>query len=314
MADKIIAVVGPTASGKTQVAVELSKRFGGCVLSADSMQIYQYMDIGTAKPTAEQMQGIRHYMIDVVHPAQNFTLADYLQMATECVSQILSDGKVPVIAGGTGLYVNSFVDNICLAQAQTDLEYREGLQSVVNSAGGAVLHSLLTSVDPEAAEKIHPNNTKRVIRALELYRATGLTAAEQNRRSKAVESPYDFCMIGLRYRDRKTLYERIDRRVDEMFAAGLEQEVIGLLQQGIGRDGTAFQAIGYKEFLPYFDGQCSLDEVRLRIQQESRRYAKRQLTWFGRDSRIQWFEVDTFDNVDFLINKIVKTIEIFLKT
>lgn len=314
MADKIIVVVGPTASGKTRVAAALSERFNGCVISADSMQIYRRMNIGTAKPTPQEMRGIKHYMIDVADPDQNFTLADYLQSAQECVKEVLACGKLPVMAGGTGLYVSSFVDNVHLTQAQTDSAYRAELWEIADSKGSEELHKMLQAVDPEAAAEIHPNNVKRVIRALELYKSTGLTVSEQNARSKSALSPYDFCMIGLTYHDRQRLYTQIDSRVDQMFAAGLEQEVHDLLQSGVCPDCNAFQAIGYKEFLPYFAGQCDLDCVRERIQQESRRYAKRQLTWFRRDKRIKWFEVDSFDNIDFLINKIVKTVEIFLKT
>ena len=315
MNNKVVVLVGPTASGKTKISVELAKQFNGSIVSADSMQIYRHMDIGTAKPTQAERDGIPHYMMDVISANEDFSVADYVRMADVCVREILSCGRLPFLVGGTGLYVSSFLDHLQFTQTEKDEHYRAFLNQLASEHGANVLKQLLDSVDAEAAEKIHVNNVKRLIRALEIYKTSGLTMTEQNLQSRQTVSPYTFCVIGLYYRDRAQLYERIDRRVDEMFEAGLEQEVRTLLHDGIVTpDCNAMQAIGYKQFLPYLRGECDLTEVRERIKTESRHYAKRQLTWLRRDERIQWFAVDDIET-DFygLINKIVKTIENFIK-
>lgn len=315
MNNKVVVLVGPTASGKTKISVELAKQFNGSIVSADSMQIYRHMDIGTAKPTQAERDGIPHYMMDVISANEDFSVADYVRMADVCVQEILSCGRLPFLVGGTGLYVSSFLDHLQFTQTEKDEHYRAFLNQLASEHGANVLKQLLDSVDAEAAEKIHVNNVKRLIRALEIYKTSGLTMTEQNLQSRQTVSPYTFCVIGLYYRDRAQLYERIDRRVDEMFEAGLEQEVRTLLHDGIVTpDCNAMQAIGYKQFLPYLRGECDLAEVRERIKTESRHYAKRQLTWLRRDERIQWFAVDDIET-DFygLINKIVKTIENFIK-
>ena len=315
MNNKVVVLVGPTASGKTKISVELAKQFNGSIVSADSMQIYRHMDIGTAKPTQAERDGIPHYMMDVISANEDFSVADYVRMADDCVREILSCGRLPFLVGGTGLYVSSFLDHLQFTQAEKDEHYRAFLNQIASEHGANVLKQLLDSVDAEAAEKIHVNNVKRLIRALEIYKTSGLTMTEQNLQSRQTVSPYTFCVIGLYYLDRAQLYERIDRRVDEMFEAGLEQEVRALLHDGIVTpDCNAMQAIGYKQFLPYLRGECDLTEVRERIKTESRHYAKRQLTWLRRDERIQWFAVDDIET-DFygLINKIVKTIENFIK-
>lgn len=315
MNNKVVVLVGPTASGKTKISVELAKQFNGSIVSADSMQIYRHMDIGTAKPTQAERDGIPHYMMDVISANEDFSVADYVRMADVCVQEILSCGRLPFLVGGTGLYVSSFLDHLQFTQTEKDERYRAFLNQLASEHGANVLKQLLISVDAEAAEKIHVNNVKRLIRALEIYKTSGLTMTEQNLQSRQTVSPYTFCVIGLYYLDRAQLYERIDRRVDEMFEAGLEQEVRTLLHDGIVTpDCNAMQAIGYKQFLPYLRGECDLTEVRERIKTESRHYAKRQLTWLRRDERIQWFAVDDIET-DFygLINKIVKTIENFIK-
>ena len=303
MNNKVVVLVGPTASGKTKISVELAKQFNGSIVSADSMQIYRHMNIGTAKPTQAERGGIPHYMMDVISANEDFSVADYVRMADDCVREILSCGRLP------------FLDHLQFTQAEKDEHYRAFLNQIASEHGANVLKQLLDSVDAEAAEKIHVNNVKRLIRALEIYKTSGLTMTEQNLQSRQTVSPYTFCVIGLYYLDRAQLYERIDRRVDEMFEAGLEQEVRALLHDGIVTpDCNAMQAIGYKQFLPYLRGECDLAEVRERIKTESRHYAKRQLTWLRRDERIQWFAVDDIET-DFygLINKIVKTIENFIK-
>ena len=300
MNNRVIAVVGPTASGKTRLAVEIAKRYNGEIVSADSMQIYKYMDIGTAKPTDEEMQGIPHHLISIVEPTETFTLQDYLERAKVCVDDILSRGKIPVIAGGTGLYVTSFIENISLSEAETDLEYREHLAKRAEKEGSEKLLAELAEIDPQTAEKLHTNNIKRIIRALELYHTSGKTVTDQ------------FFEIGLRFSDRSVLYSRIDRRVDEMFSAGLENEVSTLLQSGkLTRECNAFQAIGYKQFAPYFDGKIGINEVSENIKRESRRYAKRQLTWLRRDENIRWIEVDGLD-IEHFFNNLSECIEEFL--
>ena len=312
MNNRVIVVVGPTASGKTKLAVEIAKRYNGEIVSADSMQIYKYMDIGTAKPTEEEKQGIAHHLIGIVEPTETFTLQDYLDRAKVCVDDILSRGKVPIIAGGTGLYVTSFIDNISLSEAETDLEYREYLAKRAEKEGNEALLAELAEIDPETADKLHPNNVKRIIRALELYHTSGKTVSEQNALSRQSPSPYEFFETGLRFVDRKTLYGRINRRVDEMFRAGLENEVSTLLESGkLTRECNAFQAIGYKQFAPYFDGETDIDEVAENIKRESRRYAKRQLTWLRRDENIRWVEADGFD-IEHFFNNLSECIEEFL--
>ena len=312
MNNRVIAVVGPTASGKTRLAVEIAKRYNGEIVSADSMQVYKYMDIGTAKPTDEEMQGIPHHLISIVEPTETFTLQDYLERAKACVDDILSRGKIPVIAGGTGLYVTSFIENISLSEAETDPEYREHLAKRAEKEGSEKLLAELAEIDPQTAEKLHPNNIKRIIRALELYHTSGKTVTEQNEISKKIPSPYKFLEIGLRFSDRSVLYSRIDRRVDEMFSAGLENEISTLLQSGkLTRECNAFQAIGYKQFAPYFDGKIGINEVSENIKRESRRYAKRQLTWLRRDENIRWIEVDGLD-IEHFFNNLSECIEEFL--
>ena len=220
MNNKVVVLVGPTASGKTKISVELAKQFNGSIVSADSMQIYRHMDIGTAKPTQAERDGIPHYMMDVISANEDFSVADYVRMADDCVREILSCGRLPFLVGGTGLYVSSFLDHLQFTQTEKDENYRAFLNQLASEHGANVLKQLLISVDAEAAEKIHVNNVKRLIRALEIYKTSGLTMTEQNLQSRQTVSPYTFCVIGLYYLDRAQLYERIDRRVDEMFEAG----------------------------------------------------------------------------------------------
>ena len=285
---KIVCVVGPTASGKTDYAIEIAKRRGGEVVSCDSMQIYKYMDIGTAKPSREEMQGIRHHMIDFVDPNENYSVADFVRDASACIADILSRGRLPVLCGGTGLYVDSIINRIEFSDEARDDSYRESLKLLAASSGTDAVYAVLQEADPEAAEKIHPNNLKRVIRTLEIIKSTGLSKAEADRRGKK-EPLYDAEIFGLRM-DREKLYQRINLRVDIMMKKGLLEEVKELIKMGIPRDSTAMQAIGYKELLVYLDGKCSLDEAIEKIKQESRHYAKRQLTWFRRNPDIKWIE------------------------
>lgn len=287
----VAAVVGPTATGKTRLAVELALRFSGEVVSADSMQIYRGMDIGTAKPTKAEMRGVPHHLIGFQDPAVPFSVADYVGLASKRIGEIRARGNLPLLAGGTGLYVRSLLSHVNFSPARRDEALREKLFRRAEEDGSGVLLTELRSFDPESAERIDPNNVGRLVRAIEIYRTTGETMTEQLARSKAEPSPYDVCMIGLSYRNRQTLYDRIDCRVDAMMEAGLLEEAKHVLAQG---SKTALQAIGYKEFLPFLQGECSLDESVETIKRESRRYAKRQLTWFRRDEETEWILIDDF--------------------
>lgn len=295
----VVAVVGPTASGKSRLAVELAKWLNSEVVSADSMQIYQEMTIGTAKITPEEMEGVPHHMIDFLPVTSPFSVADYVSMAKTCLQEIHNRGKIPVLAGGTGLYVRSLLQNLDFSEGDHDLSLREELTELANREGIEPLMEELRRIDPESAERIEPNNLPRVIRAIELYRTTGKTMTQHLADSRRNPSPYQVCMIGLNYQDRSVLYDRINRRVDEMMAQGLLEEARTLLQGEGGK--TALQAIGYKELKPYFDGERSLEESVAFMKQATRRYAKRQLTWFRREEKIHWLYPDAYEDFRLLL-------------
>ena len=289
MTPNVLVICGPTASGKTALAVALAQRFHGEVVSADSMQIYRRMDIGTAKPTAEEMEGIPHHMIDVADPEENFSVARYVSMAVPIVDDILSRGRLPIIAGGTGLYIDNLIAGREFAPFQEDSALRATLQSRAKAEGLPVLLEELRAVDPEAAERLHPNDEKRIIRALEVWLSTGKTITRHNEETKNLPNRYDPLTIALNFKERPHLWQRIDRRVDLMMEQGLEGEVRALLEGGISPACTAMQAIGYKEIARALetggDVAAALEEVKLR----SRQYAKRQLTWFRRDKSTAWY-------------------------
>lgn len=288
---KIVCVAGPTASGKTAYAIQLAKARGGEIVSCDSMQIYKYMDIGTAKPTAEERAAVPHYMIDIVDPKDDYSVADFVRDARVCIDDILSRGKVPILCGGTGLYMDSVVSRIEFADNMRNDDYRAELWKIAEAEDGKKrLYDMLCRADPDSAEKMHMNNIKRVIRALEICKVSGMTKTEADRLAKK-EPIYDAEIIGLTM-ERERLYERINMRVDVMMNQGLLKEVERLLEMGIRRDGTAMQAIGYKEIVQYLDGSCTLAEAVDKIKTESRRYAKRQLTWFRRNTNINWITVE----------------------
>lgn len=293
----VVCIVGPTASGKTRLSLELAKRFDGEIVSADSMQIYRKMDIGTAKASAEERAAVPHHMIDIVNPDEEYSLKQYLEDANRCISDILSRKKLPILVGGTGLYVTSLVENRLLSEDTSDPEYRSRLEVEYDRLGGEEMLARLACVDSFAAQKLHPKDRKRILRGLEVYHKTGLTLTEWNRRSLSVPSPYEFLMFGLNFEDREQLYQRIDLRVQEMMQSGLEREARLVLFGSCSK--TARQAIGYRQFIPYFSGEISLAETEAQIAKESRNYAKRQLTWFRRDKNILWFPVDrlNFDNI-----------------
>ncbi len=286
---KIIGVVGPTASGKTDYAIRLAKERGGEVVSCDSMQIYRHMDIGTAKPTSEEMQGIPHHMIDIAEPEENFSVARFVKLARECIDDILERGKIPVLCGGTGLYFDSIINNLEFSEMETDEEYRQSLNALAEEKGCEFVHRMLREVDPRSADAIHPNNLKRVIRALEIYKVSGKPKSVLDREQRG-EPLYEGEIFGLS-RPRDVLYDRINRRVDIMMEQGLLEEVKTLLSMGISPKATSMQAIGYKELVWYLDGTLTLKEAVDKIKQESRRYAKRQITWFKRNPDIIWLEM-----------------------
>ena len=284
----VICILGPTASGKTGLSVRLAARYGAEIVSADSMQIYRHMDIGTAKPAMEERCGVPHYMLDIIDPSEDYSAARYAADAGVCVDDILSRGLLPVVAGGTGLYVDALIGARSFDEEPDKDEIRARLQAEAAARGSAVLHARLSAIDPERAARLHPNDEKRIIRALEIFEATGETATARDRRAAARAPRYRAMKLGLDWPDRSALYERIDRRVDLMFAAGLLEEAARVRAMHPGR--TASQAIGYKELFRYFDGLCTLDEARENIARESRRYAKRQLTWLRRDREILWLD------------------------
>ncbi len=281
--NKIIVVSGPTASGKTALAVEIAKKYGGEVISADSMQIYTDMDVASAKATVEEQQGIPHHIMDFLDPSESFSVADWVKMAGECVEDIISRGKIPVICGGTGLYISSFVDNLQFDDSECDYGFRDEMRKFAEENGAEALLEKLREVDPETASELHANNVSRVIRALEVYKTTGHTIAEAKRASRNAPSPYEFILLTLDFEQREQLHERINRRVELMLQNGLVQEARTCFDQP--ERPTAAQAIGCKELYPYFRGERTLEECVEELKLRTRQYAKRQLTWFRRDSR-----------------------------
>ncbi len=298
MSAKIVVITGPTASGKTALGVALCQKLNGEVVSADSMQIYRRMTIGTAKPAPEEMQGIPHHMIDVAEPEENWSVARYVEAAGACVEDILARGKLPVIVGGTGLYIDSLLSGRTFAGGEVNDALRQELSERYDEIGAKGLLGELRKVDPERAEKLHPGDKKRIVRALEVFILTGKTITEHDRETKAIPPRWEAAKLALDFENRQDLYDRIDRRVDDMFARGLMDEVRALLESGVPDDCTAMQAIGYKEAVAALRGACSEEEARARIQQESRRYAKRQLTWFRRDREIEWHRFGSAPDLD----------------
>ena len=283
--NNIICIAGPTASGKTALAVELAKRFNGEVVSCDSMQIYKRMDIGTAKPFPEERQGIPHHMIDVAEPDEDFSVSRYCEMAGPIVDDIVARGKTAIIAGGTGLYMDSLIKGNDFAPFPST-GCRERLEAQCDEMGMEFMMNMLREIDPEAAERIH--DRKRMIRALEVYQETGETITEHNRKTQLIPPKYSPLWFGLDFEPRQALYDRIDLRVDIMLQQGLVEEIRNLLASGIPEKCTAMQAIGYKEFVDALDGRCTIEEAAAQVQQASRRYAKRQLTWFRRNKAMNW--------------------------
>lgn len=303
----LLVILGPTASGKTKLAVDMAKNYNGEIVSADSMQIYKYMSIGTAKPTKEEMDNIPHYMLDFLNPDEKFSVAQYVSMAKKCIDDILSRGKLPILAGGTGLYINSLIDNVNFSNAGENPQIRDELFKIAQEKGNDYLFSMLKEIDPEICNEIHQNNLPRVVRAIEIFKLTGKNMSWHKLNSRQKASDYDLCLIGLTANDRQKLYDRINLRVSIMVENGLIDEAKNLFSSIYC--GTAKQAIGYKELEDYFNKTKSLDECLDKIRMESRRYAKRQLTWFRKDERINWIEFDLCNNYDEIFKKACKILE-----
>ena len=304
----LIAVVGPTASGKTALAIALAKELGGEIVSADSMQIYRGMGIATAKPTPEEMAEVPHHLIGFWPPEKPFSVAQYAVLAREKIDDILRRGRVPVLCGGTGLYIKAIVDHIQYEEETGgDAVLRERLRRQAQDEGNLAVWRQLQAMDPQTAERIHPNNLGRVIRAIEVMQVSGRSIREQEERSRQAPCPYHVIQIGLRYRNRENLYERIGRRVDAMAEAGLPEEARAVRQQGL--TATAAQAIGYKELYDWMDGTLPLEEALENLKRSTRRYAKRQLTWFGADARIRWIEPDALQAGETVTEQAMRIIE-----
>jgi tRNA dimethylallyltransferase len=308
MAPKVIVITGPTASGKTRLSIELCRRLGGEVISADSMQIYRRMDIGTAKPDEAEKMGVPHHMLDVAEPEEQYSVSKYVEAAAACVDDVLCRGKLPVIVGGTGLYIDSLLSGRDFAPVEEHGDVRQGISDNYDNLGGNEMLRRLGEFDPEAAGRIKPNDKKRIIRAFEVWLTSGKTITEHNAETRAIPPRYDAAKIALTFKDRAELYDRINRRVDIMLERGLLDEVRQLLESGVPEKCTAMQAIGYKELIPVVKGEAPLDAAVEKIKQESRRYAKRQLSWFRRDESLHWilwdsepdFEAGLQDSTGFL--------------
>ena len=310
---KIAAIVGPTASGKTALSIALAKKYNGEIVSCDSMQVYLGMDVGTAKPDLAERDGVVHHMFDVADPKSTYSCADYVRDAKEKIREIASNGRLPIICGGTGLYLDSLLRGGSFEVTDTLPEYREELMQLAAREGNDRVHQMLREVDPESADSTHPNNLKRVIRALEIYRSSGVKKSVLDKQSREPESEYDALVVGIRFSDRDALYDRINRRVDIMLDMGLEEETRRLLAEGVfDSSGTATQAIGYKELLGYIKGEMTLAEAAEELKTASRRYAKRQMTWFNSHSNVQWIDVEGEYDSEKLLEKACKLFDEFV--
>ncbi len=306
---KIVLIAGPTGVGKTETSVLLAKKMNTEIISCDSMQIYRGMDIGTAKVTKGEMQGVVHHMIDIREPWESFSVYDYVSMATPIAMRINAEGKIPLVVGGTGLYADSLIKGIDFKKdAGSDEKYREELEELSKDEGNEHLHNMLKERDPESADAIHPNNVKRVIRALEYYHVTGNKISDYNESTKALRSPYASVRIYFT-RDRDSLYERIDKRVDMMLKDGLLDEVKELMSRGLTEGNTAIQALGYKETVSFIRGEITIEEMAERIKTDTRHYAKRQLTWFRRDREGIWLNLDEFSSPEETADRCLEIIE-----
>ena len=297
---KVIVICGPTASGKTALSIELAKKINGEIISCDSMQIYKYMDIGTAKPTLEEQKEVKHHLIDFVEPNQRYSVAEYKKDAEKSIEEILSKGKTPIIVGGTGLYVDSLIYGIEYPEIELDEEYRKQLEKEIEEKGLESLYNKAKEIDSKAMEKISPNDKKRIMRVVEIYKATGKTKTEQEIESRTHEVKYDYKVFAIKM-DREKLYERINKRVDLMVKKGLIEEVQNILKK-YDKFPTAMQGLGYKEVVEYLDGKTTKEEMIDKIKMETRRYAKRQLTWFKKKKQTVWRENNELSKILEVIN------------
>ncbi|MBR3933597.1 MAG: tRNA (adenosine(37)-N6)-dimethylallyltransferase MiaA [Clostridia bacterium] len=305
--NKVIALVGPTGVGKTETSLALAELTNSEIISCDSMQIYRGMDIGTAKATKEEMLKVKHHLIDIKDPTQSYSVCEYVADAKNALEEIFKKGKNVMVVGGTGLYADSFIRDTNFAEASADNSIRQELEAFAKENGNEALHNILRNIDPESAQAIHPNNTKRVIRAIEYFRKSGEKISDHNKESALVPSPYDHIYIGLT-RNRDNLYERIDQRVDQMICEGLADEVFNLWKKGCNLKMTSMQALGYKEIIYYIQGKCTFDEAIRILKRDSRRYAKRQLTWFNRNKNVNWINLSDYNSQDDVIKDITDII------
>lgn len=302
----LIILTGPTAVGKTKLSIELAEAVGGEIISADSMQIYRYMDIGSAKVTKEEMHDVPHYLIDCLEPTEDFNVVRFQSMAKDAMNKIWDKGKIPIIVGGTGFYIQAVLYDIDFTENDSDDSYRKYLEHMAKEKGNGYLHEMLKKVDPESAELIHENNLKRVIRALEFYEKTGTKISEHNETEHEKKSPYDYQYFVLTD-EREKIYANIDKRVDIMMQEGLLEEVIQLQKMGCKRDSVAMQGLGYKEILDYLEGNCTLEEAIYLIKRDTRHFAKRQLTWFRREKDVIWIDKSREENpFQFIMNSMNK--------
>lgn len=306
---KLIVLTGPTAVGKTKLSIALAKAVNGSIISADSMQVYKYMDVGSAKIMPNEMDGVKHYLVDCMSPQdeEGFNVSRFQKMAKEAMAEIYAEGKVPILVGGTGFYIQSVVYDIDFTENDADTSYREMLECLANEKGAEYVHDLLRQVDPQAATEIHFNNVKRVIRALEFFQKTGTPISEHNQTEREKETPYHLSYFVLND-DRAKLYERINERVDKMIEDGLVDEVKKLLSMGCTRDMVSMQGLGYKEIIDYLQGEISLEEAIYIIKRDTRHFAKRQLTWFRREKDVQWIHKSEFANEEEILQYMLERI------
>lgn len=300
----LMILTGPTAVGKTHLSIALAKAVNGEIISADSMQVYKQMDIGTAKIRPEEMDGVPHHLVDVLSPKEEFNIVRFQQMAKEAMIKIYEQGKIPILVGGTGFYIQAVLYDIDFTETCEDREYREELQKFADREGEEALHNRLKEKDPKAAEEIHPHNVKKVIRALEFYKSTGKPISAHNEEQRQKESPYNFLYLVLN-QDREILYERIEKRIDQMVSEGLVEEVKSLKEQGCHKEMVSMKGLGYKEILSYLDGEMSLEDAITLLKRDTRHFAKRQLTWFRREKEPVWIEKGAFENEDQILEHIL---------
>ncbi|MDO4394196.1 MAG: tRNA (adenosine(37)-N6)-dimethylallyltransferase MiaA [Bacillota bacterium] len=307
MRNKVITIAGPTAVGKTKFAIEIARRFNGEIISCDSMQLYKFMNIGSAKPTREELSLVTHHLVDIIDPRVSFSVAEYQRLAKNSINEVFSKGKTPVISGGTGLYLNSLIYDMDFSSNPGNLEYRKSLEDIARTHGSQAVHEILKKEDPQAAEIIHPNNTKRIIRALERLKDGEGNVRPFSGVLKETDD-YEMILIGLT-RDRQELYDRINKRVDILVNQGLVDEVRELMSMGLTSDDISMKGIGYKEIIDYIDGKCDLETAIDTVKKNTRHYAKKQLTWYRRYDKINWLDISEYRNDEEAIEELVSWLE-----